>query len=142
MAAAAGITAERRSSQAELSRARDAATAAAVVAALAVVAFIVGLVRGETAHERRILAAVGSTRRQQRGLGAATAGVLAGLAALTGTAVAYLTMAAQLGSAVGRLWPIPLVHLGLVVVGVPATAALGSWLLAGGVRSMPSSASS
>ena len=45
LAAAAGITAERRAQQGNLARARDAATALALLASLALVAMTVGLMR-------------------------------------------------------------------------------------------------
>ncbi len=130
LAAAAGITAERRAQQENLAYARDAATALAVVASLALVAMTVGLMRVETIADRRILVALGSSRRQQRDLAAATAGTLALAATATGTGIAYLSLLAQSGDQLSRLLPVPAAHLTMLCLGLPLVAVLGAWALA------------
>ena len=102
LAAAAGITAERREQQGSLARARDAATALALLASLALVAMTVGLMRAQTLADRRILVAIGSSRRQQRDVAAATAGTLAVAAVGLGTGIAYLSLLAQTGDQLAR----------------------------------------
>lgn len=130
LAAAAGITAERRAQQGNLARARDAATALAMLASLALVAMTVGLMRAETLADRRILVSLGSSRRQQRDIAAATAGALAVAAIATGTGTAYLALLAQSGDQLARLLPVPGAHLAMLCLGLPLVAVIGSWALA------------
>ena len=130
LAAAAGLTAERRAQQGNLARARDAATGLALLASLALVAMTVGLLRTETRADRRILAAIGSSRRQQRDLAAATAGTLTVAATATGTGTAYLSLLAQSGDQLTRLLPVPGAHLATLCLGLPLVAVTGSWALA------------
>ncbi|HET6744292.1 MAG TPA: FtsX-like permease family protein [Candidatus Limnocylindria bacterium] len=130
LAATAGITAERRAQQGNLARARDGATAIALLASLALVAMTVGLMRAETSADRRILVALGSSRRQQRDLAAATAGTLALAAIATGTGVAYLSLLAQGGDQLAQLLPVPGAHLAMLCLGLPVVAVIGSWVLA------------
>jgi len=130
LAAAAGITAERREQQGSLARARDAATALALLASLALVAMTVGLMRAQTLADRRILVAIGSSRRQQRDVAAATAGTLAVAAVGLGTGIAYLSLLAQTGDQLARLLPVPGAHLAMLCVGLPLVAVVGSWVLA------------
>ena len=61
-----------------------------------------------------------------------TAGTLALLAALGGTAVAYLDTAAFFGSEMlRRMSEIPTQDLLFTLIGLPILAALGGWLFAG-----------
>lgn len=130
LAAAAGITAERRAQQGNLARARDAATALALLASLALVAMMVGLMRAEAAGDRAVLVALGTSRRQQRDLAAATAGTLAVAAVGLGTGIAYLSLLAQNSDQLGRLLPVPAGHLATLCLGLPLVAVVGSRALA------------
>ena len=69
-------------------------TAAGALLALAILALTVGLIRGESAGDLRILAATGATSRIRRTLTATTAGALALLGALLGVAGAYVVLLA------------------------------------------------
>ena len=100
------------------------------LASLALVAMTVGLMRAETAADRAVLVALGSSRRQQRDLAAATAGTLAVAAVATGTAIAYLSLLAQNGDHLARLLPVPACHLATLCLGLPLVAVVGSWALA------------
>jgi putative ABC transport system permease protein len=91
----------------------------------------VGLIRGEAARDLRTLTATGATRRIRRQLTATTAGALAFLGAVLGVAVAYVTLAGIHAFEIGRLSRVPLVELGVTLVGVPVVAAAAAWLLAG-----------
>ena len=61
-----------------------------LVPVFAVLAMTVGLIRSETAADLRVLSATGASGRTRRMLTGATAGALALLGALLGTAAAYL----------------------------------------------------
>src|SRR6185437_1149410 len=87
MAAAAGLTIETRSTQHSLTALGRYATGVAV---LGVLAMVVGLLRTETANDLRMLTAAGAGSRTRRSLTASTAGALALLGAVLGTATAYL----------------------------------------------------
>ena len=95
----------------------------------------VGLVRSETARDLRTLAASGASSTTRRALTAVTAGALALTGAVVGTAGGYL---AAIGfyrtsklDALASLNSIPLATLLLILVGLPAAAVLGGWLLGG-----------
>lgn len=95
-------------------------------------ALTVGLVRGETAADLRILTATGATGTTRRGITTATGAALGLLGALTGTAVAYLAALAYLRSQLSeRLNHVPAVDLILILAGLPAIAAAGGWLFGG-----------
>jgi putative ABC transport system permease protein len=131
LAANAGLTLEVQrepSSQAKLSA---IATAAGALLALAVLAMTVGLIRSESAGDLRTLTAAGATSRVRRTLTAATAGGLALLGALLGVAGAYVVVVATYLDDLGYLSRIPVLHLVLLVVGVPWAAIAAGWLLAG-----------
>ena len=110
---------------------RGAATAAAVVLALGVLAMTVGLLRGEAARDLRTLTATGATRRIRRDIAATTALGLAAIGAVLGVAVAYLAAAAILDEDIALLNRVPVTELAVILVGVPLVAAAAGWLLSG-----------
>jgi putative ABC transport system permease protein len=130
-AAKAGLIIEARNSQASLATISAAATAAGALLALGVLAMTVALIRTEAAGDLRTLTAAGATSRTRRMLTAATAGGLALLGALLGSAGAYLALAAGHLSDLRALSQVPLVYLAITVLGVPVAAALTGWILAG-----------
>jgi putative ABC transport system permease protein len=130
MALAAGVSIETRSGSGP-SQLRDWATAAGLLLALGVLAMTVGLIRSETASDLRILTAVGASGSTRRTLTGATAGALALLGALLGTAVAYLALIAWHRSDLGTLSHVPVVNILIIVIGLPVAATVGGWLLAG-----------
>jgi putative ABC transport system permease protein len=80
----------------------------------------------------RTLTATGASSRTRRSITGATAGALGLVAALLGTAVAYLVTIALFRSQLGeRMSQVPILDLILVVIGLPIVATIGSWLLAG-----------
>ena len=99
--------------------------------ALGVLALTVGLIRSEAHADLRTLTASGATSRIRRTLTATTAGALGLLGAILGTVAAYLGFAAANFGNLARLLPVPLDHIVVIVIGVPAIAAAGGWLLAG-----------
>jgi putative ABC transport system permease protein len=110
---------------------RWGATAAGLLLALGVLAMTVGLIRVEASRDVRTLTATGATSTIRRALTASTAGGLALLGALLGTAGAYLGLSAGYLGDLGSLTPVPVVHLAAICLGAPALAALAGWLLAG-----------
>jgi putative ABC transport system permease protein len=132
MAITAGAIIETKSSQLSLSALRNWVTIAGILLALGVLAMTVGLIRSETANDLRTLTAAGASSTTRRTLTSATAGALALLGALLGTAVAYITAIAwyrnQLGTTVNH---VPVFDLILILVGLPLIASTGAWLLAG-----------
>ena len=131
VAAQAGLIIEARTSQASLATISAAATAAGALLALGVLAMTVALIRTEAAGDLRTLTAAGATSTTRRTLTAATAGGLALLGALLGTAGAYLALAAAHLSDLSTLNQVPLLYLAITVAGVPVAAALTGWTLAG-----------
>jgi len=128
-AAAAGVAIETRSAPSHtLRKLRDYATAAGVLVALGVLAMTVGLIRSETAGDLRILTASGASGTTRRTLTAATAGALALLGAILGTAGAYLALVAWNWRDLGYLSHPPYVHLAVLVFGLPVAAVVGAWL--------------
>jgi putative ABC transport system permease protein len=107
------------------------AIAAGGILALAILAMTVGLIRSEGAGDLRTLTATGATSRIRRTLTATTAGALALLGALLGVAGAYVILAATYHDDLGYLRHVPVVHLAVVVAGVPLAAAAAGWLVAG-----------
>jgi putative ABC transport system permease protein len=67
----------------------------------------------------------------RRTLTATTAGALALLGAVLGTTGAYLGLAAGYLGDLGTLSSVPVLHLSIIVVGLPSAAAVAAWLLAG-----------
>jgi putative ABC transport system permease protein len=131
LAADNGLTIETPRESSSLATTKAIAIAAGALLALAILAMTVGLIRSESAGDLRTLTATGATSGIRRTLTAATAGALALLGALLGVAGAYLALAATYSDDLGYLGRIPVLTLGLMVVGVPLTAAAAGWLLAG-----------
>jgi putative ABC transport system permease protein len=131
IAADAGMTVETRDDQPQLAAIRSGATAAGMLLALGILAMTVGLIRGEAAGDLRTLTATGATGTTRRGLTAATSGALALLGVLLGAVGAYLALLAGYHNELGALGRVPVGPLAVTLVGLPAAAAAGGWLLAG-----------
>ena len=131
MAVSTGATVEARSHQANLVALRTGATAVGVLVALGILAMTVGLIRSEAEGDLRILSATGATSSIRRSLTAATAGSLALLGVLLGTAGAYVGFAAGYAHDIATLLPVPLLHLLIIVIGLPVIATVAGWLVAG-----------
>ena len=131
VAADAGLTAEIRDEQGGLGTLRQSATAAGALFALGVLAMTVGLIRSESGRDLRTLTAAGATSTTRRTLTAATAGGLALLGALLGTASAYLALGAGYSHELGELTPMPVPEVIAVLIGLPLLATASGWLLAG-----------
>jgi putative ABC transport system permease protein len=130
-AAAAGLTVEVKRANDAPSTAMALTMAAGALLALGILALTVGLIRSESAGDLRILTATGATSRIRRTLTATTAGALALLGALLGVVGAYVLLAALYYDDLGYLSDVPILYLGLAVIGVPLAAAAAGWLLAG-----------
>ncbi len=129
-AATAGITIETRTGpDHSLQQLRDYATVVGALVALGVLAMTVGLIRGETAGDLRTLTAAGASSSTRRTLNATSAGALALLAGILGTATAYLALIAWHWHDLGYLDDPPYVNLAVLIVGLPAAATVGAWLL-------------
>ncbi len=131
MAAKAGLAIESRNSQAALGAISSTVTAAGALIALGVLAMAVGLIRTEAAREVRTLTAIGATSTTRRALTATTAGALALLGALLGSAAAYLAVAAGHRSNTSVLGQVPVLDLTITIIGVPLAATVAGWLLSG-----------
>jgi putative ABC transport system permease protein len=132
-AAGTGLTIEIRDRQGGLGNLRSGATAAGMLVALGILTMTVGLVRSEAGRELRILTATGATNRTRRTLTAATAGGLALLGVILGTAGAYLGLTAGFARDLGELSPVPIAHLAVLALGLPLIATLAGWLASGRV---------
>ncbi len=134
-AAAQSLNVETRNSAPSSSEVLNWATAAAIALVLGIVAMSVGLIRSESASDLRTLAATGAGGRTRRALSGVTAGTLALLGAVLGTAGAYVAALAwfESGSAQGvsSLTSVPWGNLAIIVIGLPLLAAAGGWLFAG-----------
>lgn len=131
IAAQAGLAIEVQSGRTSLAKPMAIATAAGALLALGILAMTVGLIRAESAGDLRTLTAAGATSGIRRKLTAATAGALALLGAVLGVAGAYVALLATYHDDLGYLSHVPLLYLGLTVLGVPLAAAAAGWLLAG-----------
>jgi putative ABC transport system permease protein len=131
-AASAGLYVETRTAQASLAPLRDWSTAAGILLALGVLGMTVGLIRSETANDLRTLAATGASSTTRRTITGATAGALAFLGAILGTAGAYAALLAWHRSDLSPLGNIPVVNLVVILAGLPMIATVAGWLLAGG----------
>ena len=131
VAARAGLVIESRNSQTSLATIGAIGTAAGALIALGVLAMAVGLIRTEAAGEVRTLTAIGATSTTRRALTATTAGALALLGALLGSAAAYLALAAGHRGDASVLGQVPVLDLTITIVGVPAAATVAGWLLSG-----------
>ncbi|HTJ76945.1 MAG TPA: FtsX-like permease family protein [Acidimicrobiales bacterium] len=127
----AGLSVETRPTEASLSRLRNIATAAGVLVAMAVLAMTVGLIRSETAGDLRILSAAGASSTTRRTLTGVTAGALAFLGAVLGTAGAYAALLAWYHRHLHPLTQPPTLDLVVILIGLPLVAAAAGWLLAG-----------
>ncbi|MCU1494605.1 MAG: hypothetical protein JWO62_2369 [Acidimicrobiaceae bacterium] len=112
------------------------ATIFGIVIALGVLGMSVGLVRSETASDLRTLAATGASSNTRRTLTAVTAGALGFLGALLGVVGGYIAMIGWLRSnslngGIAALGNIPIADLLLILIGMPAFAAVVGWLFAG-----------
>jgi putative ABC transport system permease protein len=129
-AAAAGLTIESRTGpDRTLQKLRDYSTLAGVLVALGVLAMTVGLIRSETAADLRTLTATGASGTTRRNLNAASAGALALVGGILGTATAYLALIAWHWHDISYLNRPPYPDLAIVILGLPALAAAGAWLL-------------
>jgi putative ABC transport system permease protein len=131
LAAEAGMLIESRDHRENLLSLRTSATAIGILLALGVLAMTVGLIRSATGGDLRTLAATGATSLTRRTLTATTAGALALLGAVLGTTGAYLGLAAGYLGDLATLSSVPVLHLSIIVVGLPLAAAIAAWLLAG-----------
>jgi putative ABC transport system permease protein len=130
-AAAAGLYVETRHAQKTLAPLRNWSTVAGILLALGVLSMTVGLIRSETANDLRTLTATGAGTRTRRGLTGATAGALALLGALLGTAGAYAALLVWHRSDLSPLGRVPVANLLFILIGLPGLAFIGGWLLAG-----------
>ena len=129
-AAAHGVTVENRTGPDRgLENLRDYSTDAGILVALGVLAMTVGLIRSETAGDLQVLAAAGASSGTRRTLNAASAGALALLGGILGTATAYLALIAWYWNDVTYLNKPPYLNLAMLVVGLPVVAVVGAWLL-------------
>ena len=129
-AAAAGITIESRTGpDRSLQQLRDYSTLAGFLVALGVLAMTVGLIRGETAGDLRTLTATGASGATRRTLNATSAGALALLGGILGTATAYLALIAWHWHDISYLNRLPYANLAVLIFGLPAAAVIGAWLL-------------
>jgi len=134
-AAAAGLTVETRDSIPTSAEILNTATVFGILLALGILAMTVGLLRSETASTRRTLTAIGASGAARRAISAATAGALALIGAVVGTAAGYIAAigffrTSQLDT-LSSLTSIPVASLLLILVGMPLIAVIGGWLLAG-----------
>jgi putative ABC transport system permease protein len=133
-AAQAGLSIESKSSIPTSASIIDWATLVGILLALGILAMTIGLIRSETAGDLRILAATGASRRTRRSLTAATAGALALVGAVVGTAAAYLAMIgfSRTNSldGISSLASVPVANLLTILVAMPLVAATVGWLAA------------
>jgi len=136
-AAASGLAIESRAGPRQtLQHVRDYATVAGMLGALGVLAMTIGLIRSETAADLRTLTATGAGPVTRRSLNATSAGVLALLGGVLGTAAAYLALIAWHWRNLAYVNQPPWLNLGLLVLGLPVLAAAGGWLVGRPPRSI------
>ncbi len=131
-AASVGLSVETRKADNSSAPLRNWSTAAGVLLALGVLGMTVGLIRSETANDLRTLAATGASSTTRRSITGATAGALALLGAILGTAGAYAALLAWHRSDLSPLGRVPVVNLIVILVGLPLIATAAGWLFAGG----------
>jgi putative ABC transport system permease protein len=133
-AAAAGMSIESKSSIPTSATIIDWATLVGILLALGILAMTIGLIRSETAGDLRILAATGASSRTRRSLTAATAGALALVGAVVGTAAAYVAMIGfsrtNALDGISSLASVPVANLLTILVAMPLVAAIVGWLAA------------
>src|SRR4029078_2952423 len=130
-AAEAGLTIEVQGEGRSLATAKDIATGAGAVLALAILALTVGLIRSESAGAPPPLPAAGAASMLRPSLTATTAGALALLGALLGVAGAYVVLLAIYHDDLRHLSSVPLSSLAVAVVSLPLAASAAGCLLAG-----------
>jgi putative ABC transport system permease protein len=131
VAASAGLSVETTTANKSLAPVRNWSTAAGILVALGVLAMTVGLIRSESGRDLRTLTATGASRATRRTLTGATAGALALLGALLGTAGAYVALLAWYRSNLHPLTHVPVANLAIIIAGLPLIAAAAGWLFAG-----------
>jgi putative ABC transport system permease protein len=112
------------------------ATIFGIIIALGVLGMSVGLVRSETTSDLRTLAATGASSSTRRTLTAVTAGALGALGAILGVAGGYVGVIGflrsnSLNGGIAALGNIPVPELLLILLGMPAFAAIVGWIFAG-----------
>jgi putative ABC transport system permease protein len=130
------LAVESKNDQPSSSAVTDWATIFGIVIALGVLGMSVGLVRSETAGDLRTLAAAGASSYTRRTLTAVTAGALGFLGALLGTVGGYIGLIGwlrgnSLNGGIAALGNIPVNDLLLILLGMPAFAAIVGWVFAG-----------
>jgi putative ABC transport system permease protein len=137
LAAAADLSIESKNDAPTSAEIVNWATVFGIALALGVLAMSVGLIRSETASELRTLTAAGASSRTRRSLTAVTAGGLALLGALLGTAAAYIGLfgwfrANSLEGGVSDIIDhVPWDNLFFILIAMPLVATLIGWVLAG-----------
>ena len=131
LAAGVGVYVETHSKTKSLAPLRNYSTLAGILLALGVLGMTVGLIRSETASDLRTLVATGATSSTRRAVTGATAGSLALLGALLGTAGAYAALLAWHRSDLSPLTRIPVANLILIVIGLPVAAFTAGSVLTG-----------
>jgi putative ABC transport system permease protein len=130
-AAAAGVAIETRNQpDKSLQQLRDYSTAIGVLVALGVLMMTVGLIRSETANDLRTLSAAGASGSTRRTLTSATAGTLALVGGLLGTAGCYLALLAWNVHDLDYLAHPPVLDLLALIIGLPVAAIAIGWLTA------------
>jgi putative ABC transport system permease protein len=135
-ASTAQLSVESKNDQPSSSAVTNWATIFGIVIALGVLGMSVGLVRSETAGDLRTLAATGASSYTRRTLSAVTAGALGFLGALLGTVGGYIGLIGwirgnSLNGGIAALGNVPVADLLLILLAMPAFAALVAWLFAG-----------
>ena len=134
-AATVGLTVEARNSIPSSAEILNVATVFGILLALGILAMCVGLLRSETASSSRTLTATGASATARRTISAATAGALALIGAVVGTAGGYVAAigffrTSQLDT-LSSLTSVPVANLLLILVGMPLIAVIGGWVLSG-----------
>jgi putative ABC transport system permease protein len=130
-AVSAGLYVQTRQPQKSLTPLENWSTLIGILLALGILGMTVGLIRSEAAGDLRILAATGASSTTRRTLTATTAGALAYLGAMIGTAGAYAALLAWNRSNLAPLSHVPTLNLIVILVGLPALATAGGYVLAG-----------
>ncbi len=130
-AAQSGMAIEVRDAQDDVAAIRTIMTSVGLLVALGIAAMTVGLIRSESAGDIRTLTATGASPRSRRAITASTTGALATLGVVLGMAGAYAALTAAYHSQLGKLTPLPLLQLAMLMLGLPVVATLAGWLVAG-----------
>jgi putative ABC transport system permease protein len=134
-AAASEMSIETKSSIPTSASIIDWATLGGILLALGILAMSIGLIRSESAGDLRILTAAGASSFMRRNLTGVTAGALALIGAVVGTAAGYIALIAfsRTNSLDGlsSLSSVPVTNLLIILIAMPVGATVGGWLLAG-----------